>query len=120
MPGVKRTRKIQEAGAGLDPGLVALAATICEAIDGLRVLALTYDGERRLAEPYIYGIDARGTVVLSAVQRSGGSGPGFRSFHADGLSAVEITDRKFFGGHPDYNPEDPYFARILCQVRPRR
>jgi hypothetical protein len=119
MPGARHRNK-SPGETGLDPRLVELATTICAAIGHMRVLAFTYDGERRLAEPYIFGMDARGTFVLSAVQRSGGSGRGFRSFHADGLSSVEITERKFFGGHPAYNPEDPYFARILCQVRPRR
>lgn len=120
MPDARRHRKPASEAAGPDPRLVGLAGTICEAIGRMRVLAFTYDGERRLAEPYIFGMDAKGTFVLSAVQLSGGSGQGFRSFHADGLSAIEVTDRKFFGGHPDYNSEDPYFVRILCQVKPRR
>lgn len=51
---------------------------ILQAIEKRRVVAFIYKGERRTAEPYILGYDAKGQFVLSAVQRSGGSGAGFR------------------------------------------
>jgi hypothetical protein len=89
---------------------------ICAAMAQMRALSLVYEGKTRVAEPYILGHDAKGALVLSAVQRSGGSGVGFRSYKADGLSAVVITERKFFGNHPDYKPKDPYFEHIICQV----
>ena len=54
--------------------------------------------------------------MLSAVQLSGGSGAGFRSFDVDELSSVTKTEHRFHGTHPDYNPHDPYFAHILKQV----
>ena len=95
---------------------MALINTIYEAIGDRRVLSFIYNGKERTAEPYIVGYDAHGKLVLSAVQRSGGSGKGFRSFDVDGLSSVARTDRKFFGSHPDYNPHDPHFAHILKQV----
>lgn len=95
-------------------------ALICQAIERQHVLSFHYKGERRNAEPYILGYDRKGTMVLSGVQRSGGSGKGFRSFQVDRLSLVTITDQRFSGDHPDYNPRDAYFERILCQVKPRR
>ena len=95
---------------------MAVSDTICKAIHERRVLTLCLQGRRRTVEPYILGYDDRGTLVLSAVQTSGGSGGGFRTFHVDGLSSVAVTERRFFGTHRDYNPRDPYFARIICQV----
>lgn len=95
---------------------MALINTIYEAIGDRRVLAFTYKGKERTAEPYIVGYDDKDHLALSAVQLSGGSGAGFRSFRVDELSSVAKTDRRFHGTHPDYNPRDPLFAHILKQV----
>lgn len=95
---------------------MAVINTIYEAIGERRVLSFTYKGKARTAEPYIVGYDDKGRLVLSAVQLSGGSGTGFRSFDVNELGAVAKTGRKFFGSHPDYNPRDPYFAHILKQI----
>jgi hypothetical protein len=95
---------------------MAVINTIYEAIGDRRVLAFAYKGTDRTAEPYIVGYDDKNKLVLSAVQLSGGSGVGFRSFDVNEMSAVARTDRRFNGSHPDYNPHDPYFAHILKQV----
>jgi hypothetical protein len=95
---------------------MAVINTIYEAIGDRRVLAFSYKGQARTAEPYIVGYDGNSKLVLSAVQLSGGSGTGFRSFSVDELSSVAKTGRKFHGTHPDYNPHDPYFMHILKQV----
>jgi hypothetical protein len=95
---------------------MAVINTILEAIGERRILAFTYKGKDRTAEPYIVGYDEHGKLVLSAVQLSGGSGFGFRSFDVDGLSSIAKTAGRFYGTHPDYNPRDPYFMRILGQV----
>lgn len=95
---------------------MALINTIYEAIGDRRVLAFIYKGTERTAEPYIVGYDDKSKLVLSAVQLSGGSGVGFRSFDVDALSSVAKTERQFSGTHPDYNPHDPYFMHILRQV----
>ena len=90
--------------------------TIVQAIKERRVLSFVYKGEERTAEPYILGYDGKGTLALSAVQRSGGSGTGFRTYHVEKLSAVRMTGRRFHRNHPDYYPRDPYFERVLGQV----
>ena len=72
---------------------MALINTIYEAIGDRRVLAFTYKGKERTAEPYIVGYDDHGKLVLSAVQLTGGSGNGFRSFDVDELSSVAKTER---------------------------
>lgn len=97
----------------------AIKGLICEAIERQHALSFDYKGQRRIADPYILGHDDKGKLVLSAVQHSGGSGKGFRSYDADALSDLTITDQKFFGTHPDYRPRDPYFETIVCQVKSR-
>jgi hypothetical protein len=91
---------------------------IREAILKRRRLSFTYDGGTRMVDPYILGDDAEGRLLLSAVQVSGGSSAGFRTFSVDAIAAVAVTGQKFFGNHPDYNPRDRLFARVLCQIQP--
>lgn len=89
---------------------------ICQAIDERRVLSFIYKASVRTAEPYILGYEQHGHLTLSAVQRTGGSGIGFRTFPIDGISALKVTEKKFSGTHPEYNPRDRFFARIICKV----
>ena len=95
---------------------MALINTIYEAIDQRRMLSLVYKGGTRTVEPYIVGYTENSKLLLSAVQRSGGSGNGFRSFDVEEISEVTKTGRRFSGAHPDYNPYDPIFAHVLRQV----
>ncbi len=89
---------------------------ILTAIAERRVVSFRYKGETRTAEPYILGYDDRGHLVLSAVQLKGGSGPGFRTFRMDELSFLHMTESRFSGRHPDYNPRDAYVVRVLGKV----
>lgn len=89
---------------------------ILAAIKGRFVLSFVYKSSRRTAEPYILGFDDRHQLILSAVQSSGGSGTGFRTFNVAEISELSVTDRKFFGEHPDYNPRDPLFEEMIAQV----
>ena len=91
---------------------MALINTIYEAIDQRLILSFVYKDTERTAEPYIVGYDDKNRLVLSAVQLTGGSGAGFRSYRVDELSAVAATDRHFPGTQPDYNSYDPHFSRI--------
>ena len=81
-----------------------------------RRLSFAYKGSRRLVDPYILGTDGDGALLLSAVQVVGGSGEGFRSFVATGIAGLAVMDEHFTGNHPDYNPRDRLFVRVLCQV----
>ena len=101
----------------MDPDRLAPAAElICRAIAERRRLSFAYKAGRRLADPYILGFDADGMLLLSAVQLAGGSGRGFRSFVVTEIAELAATGERFFGNHPDYNPRDRLFARVLCQV----
>lgn len=93
-----------------------VSKTICQAISGRRRLRFTYKDSVRIVDPYILGYGEDGALILSAVQVSGGSGRGFRSFRAGELSGLAATAEKFFGNHPQYNPRDRLFHRIICQV----
>ena len=92
------------------------AAIICDAIGRKRRISFRYKDSDRLVEPYILGFDAAGTLVLSAVQLSGGSGAGFRSFEVGAIALLTVSTVHFSGSHPQYNPRDRMFARVLCQV----
>jgi hypothetical protein len=89
---------------------------ICSSIGNRHVLSFTYKDSVRSVEPYIFGYDASGVLTLSAVQLSGGSGTGFRTFQVDQLASVRETFRKFIGRHPGYNRRDRLFSRVLCQI----
>ncbi len=89
---------------------------ICGAIRSRHLLSFTYKDSTRTVAPYILGLDEKGVVTLSAVQLSGGSGVGFRTYVVDAVSSLAVTDHRFFRTHPDYNPRDRLFTRILCQV----
>jgi predicted DNA-binding transcriptional regulator YafY len=96
--------------------LVKATELICRAVARRRRLSFAYKGSTRLVDPYILGTNAEGRLLLSAVQRTGGSGSGFRSFAISEIIALEVTEERFFGNHPDYNRGDRLFAEILCQV----
>lgn len=89
---------------------------ICDAIAGRRLLSFAYKGAVRTVEPYILGYGEAGELVLSAVQRAGGSGVGFRSFLVEELSLVSVSERSFPKNHPDYRPGDAFFVRVIRKV----
>lgn len=88
----------------------------CGAIAQRQRLALAYKDDIRIVDPYMVGYDAQGRLWLSAVQIMGGSGPGFRSYAAEDIASLAMTEEKFVPDHPDYNPRDRMFARVLCQI----
>lgn len=91
---------------------------ICQAIASRHALSFRYKGSIRTVQPYILGYDDAGRLLLSAVQTGGGSGTGFRTFTVENMSFVAVSNQRFFGQHPDYNPRDRLFQRILCQIEP--
>jgi hypothetical protein len=90
---------------------------IRKAIKERRMLLAMYRGGERSIEPYILGHDIHGKLVMSAVQRSGGGGVGFRSFDVGALSNVFLSDERFYESHPDYNPNDPYFKKLVARFK---
>jgi hypothetical protein len=90
--------------------------TIANAIRERRLLRITYKGESRDVEPHVYGRQTSGKDALSAWQRSGGSGAGFRLFHLADLSACVELALSFPGPRDGYNRDDKQFAVVIAQL----
>ena len=93
-----------------------MTQTLCAAVRGRQVVEFTYQGRSRTAEPHIVGYDHEGEALLSAWQLTGGSGRGFRSFRLSELTGIRSTPATFAAPRPGYNPRDPKFARVACQL----
>jgi hypothetical protein len=91
------------------------AATITDAINRKRMLHLDYHGTSRTVMPHILGHAGTGQLSLSAYQVSG-TGHGWRMFHLDDTSKVEITGKGFGRPRHDYNPDDPAFDEIVARL----
>ncbi len=90
--------------------------TIANAIRERHLLRITYKGESREVEPHLYGRQTSGKDALSAWQRSGGSGVGFRLFHLADLSACAELAISFPGPRDGYNRDDKQFAVVFVQL----
>ena len=75
---------------------------ITNAVRERRMLQIIYKGESREVEPHIYGRQTSGKDALSAWQRSGGSGVGFRLFHLADISTCNLGT-SFPGPRDGYN-----------------
>jgi hypothetical protein len=89
--------------------------TICRAVRARKTLSFVYRNVTCTADPHIVGFDHSGHLLLSALQTGGGSGIGFRTFQIAGLSQIAETGQHFSPAG-DYNPQDPIFWHIICQV----
>ena len=89
---------------------------ISGAISRRHVISFSYDGRQRVVEPHLVGIDRDGEMTLIAWQLSGGNGEGWREFHADKLSGLSTTGKRFSDARPGYNPNDPKLDRIICRL----
>ncbi|MBP1805740.1 WYL domain-containing protein [Rubellimicrobium aerolatum] len=82
-----------------------------QAIRDRRVIAFRYHGEHRTVEPYRLGLDG-GRLRLTGWQ----SRKGWRSFHADDMEELELTERTFLDPREGYVRGDPRMDRILAEV----
>lgn len=86
------------------------------AIEERLVVAFTYDGSARVAQPHALGYDLSGDLTLSAWQTSGRSGEGWRSYHVSKVSGLSIGPATFEGPRPDHNPSGLGFSRVLIAL----
>ena len=93
-----------------------LETEICEAISSKNLIQFTYSGSARVVEPHLFGIGKKGVATLSAWQRGGASGEGWRGFHINKISAFELLDEHFEEVRPGYNPLDTTMTRIICRI----
>lgn len=95
---------------------------ICQAIANKNIIEFRYKGKWiRSFEPHTYGMH-KGTSneVLSGYQLSGysesGNLPDWRLFIVPYISDLRISDNKFLGARPGYNPNDSRMSTIFCAV----
>ena len=88
---------------------------IDEAIERKRMLHLDYHGTARTVMPHILGYAGTGQLSLSAYQISG-TGNGWRMFHLDETSKVDIAGKGFGRPRHDYNADDPAFDEIIARL----
>jgi len=86
-------------------------ALLRQAIRDRRIVEFRYHGEHRVVEPYRLGLDG-GRLRLMGWQ----SRKGWRSFHADEMTELEVLDRTFFQPREGYTRGDGAMDRILAEV----
>lgn len=93
---------------------------ICTAIKGRRKLTFDYHGRHRIVAPYCFGISAKGSEVLRALQVGGSSSSGGYGFgklwSLDDMSNVQLSEQTFTPNDPNYNPNDSAMKQILCRI----
>ena len=84
---------------------------LSQAIRERRVVEFRYHSEHRTVEPYRLGLDG-GRLRLMGWQ----SRKGWRSFHADEMENLELSDRTFLQPREGYTRGDGAMDRILTEV----
>lgn len=89
---------------------------ICEAIEKRLEVSIVYSGSQRAVEPHILGYNAKGALILSAWQASGGSGQGWRDFFVDKIASITLGQTHFLA-RPGYNSDDSTLSQIICRLQ---
>ena len=84
---------------------------LAQAIRDRRVIEFRYHGEHRTVEPYRLG-EGAGRLRLVGWQAR----KGWRSFHADEMEDLDVTDRTFWEPREGYTRGDEAMDRILAEV----
>lgn len=91
------------------------------AINGRKVLSLTYDGLSRIVEPHTYGVSANGSELLRCYQISGmhrnPSGPhDWNLLTVSKIGSLAETGATFSTARPGYRRGDRAMARIYAEL----
>ena len=84
---------------------------LAQAISERRILEFRYHGEHRTVEPYRLG-EGAGRLRLVGWQAR----KGWRSFYADDMEDLELSDRTFLDPREGYVRGDDRLDRILAEV----
>ena len=84
---------------------------LAQAISERRILEFRYHDEHRIVEPYRLGLDGGRLRLMGWQARKG-----WRSFYADDMEELEVTDRTFFDPREGYVRGDDRLDRILAEV----
>ena len=95
---------------------------ICKAIENKNVIEFFYNGQRRVIEPYCYGIHKdTGNEVLRAYQIGGFSSSGkiyeWKLYIVSKMSGIVVLDKRFKNPRPSYKMNDSTMATIFCQIQ---
>ena len=93
---------------------------ICNAIRNKEIIQFYYDGGIRIVEPFCYGKNHKGNMVLSGFQVDGysssGKAEGWKLFKIEEMKDISLTGKKFELIRPFYNPNDTRMSIIICKV----
>ena len=93
---------------------------IVEAIAQKRLLAFSYHGRERVAEPHTFGLDRWKRTLLSAYQveceGASSAAQGWRFFFVDQLTNVRLDPRRFVAARPDFVRGDGAFKSITAEL----
>jgi hypothetical protein len=97
-------------------------AAICEALAHRRLLRFRYKARatNNVVEPYLYGENSAGHLVVSAWLVSGDTHdaqpPFWRQYFVNEMQWVEALPEQFAANRPGYNPNDPHFRQVRCRL----
>lgn len=93
---------------------------ICDAIKNRQVIQFYYDGGTRIVEPFCFGENSKGNLVLRGFQIGGYSSSGqseaWKLFKVSDMSNISLEGHNFNQIRPFYNPNDKGMIRIICNV----
>jgi hypothetical protein len=93
---------------------------ICDAIGKRLRLSFTYLGQRRVVEPHLCGRTEAGDELMLgyvvAGHSSSGPLPGWRNYRLSEMHDVQLSNEGFENPRPGFNPQDPRFAVVFCQI----
>ncbi len=93
-----------------------MSSRLPDAIRQRRVVEFAQVGGSRSVEPHALGYDRDGRLTLTGWQLSGKSGTGLRDFQVGSMRLLRVTERRFDGPRPDYDPDRSGLCRVVCQV----
>ena len=101
-----------------------MKAIVCDAIARRRRVSFTYLGRQRIVEPHLCGRNEAGhDLVLGYVVAGHSSSdpkPGWRNHLLSELRHIELLEDGFEGPRFGFNPHDPRFIQVYCQVSTAR
>ena len=84
---------------------------LARAIGDRLIVEFLYHGEHRTVEPYRLGLDGGRLRLMGWQARKG-----WRSFYADDMEELEVTERTFLDPREGYVRGDSRLDRILAEV----
>ena len=99
---------------------MSIQRSLCEAINNHQIVQFYYEGHLRIVEPHLVREKTSGNICLSAWQVGGYSEsdrqPPWRNYVLDNITQLALTNDKFSGSRPGYNPNDRTMSRIICRL----